>query len=74
MNIRFVFAWYDFWIGLYWDRKNRDLYILPLPMVGLVIHFQSKSKGSVFIGGDRIAEITEWSFDPDGTLDKHDNP
>ena len=34
-----LFAWYDLWIGAFWDRKSRKLYILPLPCVGVVIQF-----------------------------------
>ncbi len=29
-----VFAWYDFWIGAYYDREKRVLYLLPLPCIG----------------------------------------
>lgn len=39
MTIKPLFAWYDLWIGAFWDRKQRKLYILPLPMVGVVITF-----------------------------------
>lgn len=40
MKVRFLFAWYDLWIGAYWDSKSRRLYILPLPMVGVVLEFK----------------------------------
>jgi hypothetical protein len=43
MRITFIVAWYDFWIGAYWDQKNSKLYILPIPMVGVVIHFKNNS-------------------------------
>lgn len=36
-TIQFKFAWYDFWVGAYWDRKARVLYVCPLPCVLLVI-------------------------------------
>jgi len=39
IRIKFLFAWYDMWIGAYWDRADRRLYILPLPMVGIVVQF-----------------------------------
>ena len=39
MEIRPIFAWYDFWVGLYYNQKNRRLYFLPFPMIGLVFEF-----------------------------------
>jgi len=36
-RIKFIFAWYDLWVGVYYDRKAYKLYILPLPMLGVVI-------------------------------------
>ena len=33
MTVRFLFAWYDLWVGAYWDRKQRVLYVCPLPCV-----------------------------------------
>jgi hypothetical protein len=40
MKIRPLFAWYDLWVGAFWDAGKRRLYILPLPCVGVVIEFR----------------------------------
>lgn len=37
MKIKLLFAWYDLWIGAYYDKAKFKLYILPLPMLGIVI-------------------------------------
>ncbi len=37
MSIEPIFAWYDFWVGLFWDRQKRILYILPMPMIGIKV-------------------------------------
>jgi hypothetical protein len=39
MKISLVCAWYDLWIGAYWDRKARKLYVLPLPCLGFALEF-----------------------------------
>ena len=27
------FAWYDCWVGFYYDRNRKRLYLCPLPMM-----------------------------------------
>lgn len=41
MSIKPLFAWYDFWVGAFWDRQKRKLYIFPVPCFGIVIQFGS---------------------------------
>lgn len=33
MKVTVHFAWYDFWVGFYYDRKKHILYICPIPML-----------------------------------------
>lgn len=41
--IRVHFAWFDLWVGAFWDRVNRVLYVCPIPM--LVIRIDLARKG-----------------------------
>lgn len=36
MKVRPVFAWYDVWIGAYYDREKRRLYLM-VPFIGICI-------------------------------------
>jgi hypothetical protein len=38
--IRVFFAWYDFWVGFYYDRDRKELFICPFPMFVIHIHRQ----------------------------------
>ncbi len=40
MRVEPIFAWYDMWVGFFWDSKNRWLYMLPLPCLGIVVKFR----------------------------------
>lgn len=42
MKISGLVAWYDLWIGAFWDSKKRWLYILPLPCIGVIIKFKPR--------------------------------
>ena len=35
-RVRPVFAWYDLYVGAYWSRKRRTLYLM-LPMIGVAL-------------------------------------
>jgi len=41
MRVYFFFAWYDFWIGFFYDRAKRILYFCPLPCCVFQITFGS---------------------------------
>ncbi len=47
VKVRFIFAWYDLWIGAFWDSARRKLYILPLPCVGVVVEFRKPENAEV---------------------------
>lgn len=42
MSVSFLVAWYDLWVGVFWDRKARKLYVLLLPCVGVVLTFADR--------------------------------
>jgi hypothetical protein len=39
-KVKLLFAWYDLWVGFYWDRIGRKLYFLPIPCFGIVFSFK----------------------------------
>lgn len=39
MRVKFLFAWYDLWIGAYINRKRKEVYVFPIPMFGVVVKF-----------------------------------
>lgn len=42
MKIKVIFAWYDLWIGFFFDMKKVKIYVFPIPMVGLEISLLPK--------------------------------
>lgn len=44
MRLRPMFAWYDLWVGVFWDRKKRRLYVFPLPCVGFYVEWPDEDR------------------------------
>lgn len=43
MKISFFFAWYDLYVGAYWSRSRRALYIVPFPTLGLKLQLKPRA-------------------------------
>lgn len=33
INVKVFLAWYDFWVGFYYDREFKELYVCPFPCI-----------------------------------------
>jgi len=51
VKIRIVVAWYDFWVGAFFDRKKHALYLFPMPCFGLCIQRPAKRDGKMEAAG-----------------------
>jgi len=40
LTVETFFRWYDLWIGAYYDKKAKRLYVCPLPMIGFWIEIR----------------------------------
>ncbi len=58
MKISLLFAWYDLWIGAYYDKKNHWLYILPVPMFGIILKLP-KRRWFLFNNRGEVWDTTE---------------
>lgn len=59
MEWKFIFAWYDIWIGFFWDREAHWLYIFPIPMCGIIVKFPPP-KGFRILYNDRKGYKNAW--------------
>lgn len=56
--MKFMFAWFDFWVGFYYDRKKRRLYFFPVPMFGIMYQFGNKKGHLPDIFANQSLELT----------------
>jgi hypothetical protein len=42
-RVRLFVAWYDAWVGVYVDRKTRQVYVFPVPCIGFQVGYQCPS-------------------------------
>jgi hypothetical protein len=54
MKVTVFFAWYDFWVGFFYDREKRILYFCPLPCVVVKVGFRKD---------ERSDESQKWKID-----------
>lgn len=42
LRFKFLFAWYDLWVGVFIDTQKNRLYIFPFPTLGFVVEWKEK--------------------------------
>ena len=46
-RVSLIVAWFDIWVGVYWNSKTRRLYLM-IPFVGIAVDFdKEKAHGSL---------------------------
>lgn len=61
VNISVFWAWYDGWVGYYWDSLNWTLYICPIPW--LVFRFDTKMTGAEFVEALEKSPLSDESLE-----------
>lgn len=41
IRVKPVIAWYDVWVGMFWDQQKRRLYVFPVPCIGFVVSMEA---------------------------------
>ena len=65
MKVRLFFEWFDMWVGVYWSKESRTLYICPLPMVVLALEFKKSVEGDFEIENRALMLVAQLSLTKD---------
>ena len=69
-RIRPVLAWYDAWVGIYYNKTKHRLYVLPVPFCGVSIDLPKLDPMGALRKLDRALEPPEWDNPYEGlTID-----
>lgn len=63
ISIKFLFKWYDLWVGLFYDKHKAWLYILPFPTIGIILKLPQRrywlfDKKGNHVTGDSVTKET----------------
>lgn len=61
LKVKVIVAWYDVWIGFYFDRSRKTLYFFPVPFIGLKIHYHKSKRVPVNFRRKKYPKAT-WKF------------
>jgi len=42
MKAKIILAWYDLWVGAFWDQNKKVLYVALIPTIVIVLNFRAK--------------------------------
>ena len=42
LTFKISIKWFDFWVGIFYDKKKNILYVCPLPMVVIEVRLKSR--------------------------------
>lgn len=78
VRIKLIFAWFDFWVGLFFDKGKRCLYVFPVPMFGIKImgdakqtcHVCGENRSIYDLAGFTRDLSSEYDLTPDTIVEK----
>jgi hypothetical protein len=44
-GIYLILAWFDMWVGMFIDTRNKCIYFFPVPMIGIRVSLPGTKNG-----------------------------